>query len=105
MTLHDSFQDVDWIAKTPEVGVRVNTLGPGKATAWHYHTHVTDTIFGLDEGLEVALRDPDERVTLQPGQRFDVAARRVHRVVSHADRAIRYLLIQTPGPYDFNEVK
>jgi mannose-6-phosphate isomerase-like protein (cupin superfamily) len=96
---------VEWIAKTDDVGVRVNTLGPGQATPWHFHSEVTDYVFGLDEGLAVALRDPDDRVVLRPGERTDIPPRRVHRVVNESQRPMRYLLVQATGRYDFNVVE
>jgi quercetin dioxygenase-like cupin family protein len=98
------FQETEWLARTADVQVRVNTLRPGDGTAWHFHTVVTDTIFCLDEGLEIWFRDPDERAALHPGERRDVAPRRVHRVVNATARPLRYLLVQATGRYDFNEV-
>jgi quercetin dioxygenase-like cupin family protein len=96
---------VEWIARTPDVGVRIQTLAPGQGTPWHYHTTVTDDVFCLEEPVEVGLRGPDETVVLGPGQRQRIAAGRVHRVVNRADTPARYLLVQATGPYDFIEVK
>ena len=98
------FQETDWLARTADVQVRVNTLRPGQGTAWHFHSTVKDSVFCLEEGLEVWLRDPEERVGLRPGQRQDIAPRRVHRVVNTTARPLRYLLVQATGPYDFHEV-
>jgi quercetin dioxygenase-like cupin family protein len=97
--------EVEWIAKTGDVSVRVNTLGPGQGTAWHYHSVVTDDVFCLEQPVEVGLRDPDQTVVLNPGQRQRIIAGRVHRVVNRAALPLRYLLIQATGPYDFIEVK
>jgi quercetin dioxygenase-like cupin family protein len=99
------FHEMEWIANTPEVRARVNTLKPSQGTPWHFHTTVTDTVFCIEEGLEIWLRDPDERISLKPGGRHDVAPRRVHRVVNTTARALPYLLIQATGAYDFVEVK
>src|SRR5919198_2194663 len=96
---------IEWIVKTDDVGVRVNTLAADEATPWHFHTAVTDHVFCLDEGLEVGLRDPDELVALRPGERKDIPPRRVHRVANRTARPIRYLLVQATGPYDFNVVE
>ena len=95
---------VEWIAKTDHVGVRVNALEAGQGTPWHFHTEVTDHVFCLDDGLEIALRDPDEHVALHPGERKDIPPRRVHRVVNGSGRPLRYLLVQATGRYDFNVV-
>jgi quercetin dioxygenase-like cupin family protein len=97
------FDDVEWIVRTDTVGVRVNTLGPGQATPWHYHTEVADDVFCLEAPIEIGLRAPDEIVTLAPGQRQHIAAERVHRVANRAPTAARYLLVQV-GRYDFNAV-
>lgn len=104
MAASDRFAEVEWLAKTDDVGVRVNTLGPEAATPWHFHTVVTDNVFCLEEGLVVGLRGPDESVALRPGQRLEIAPRRVHRVVNASTRPLRYLLVQATGRYDFHQV-
>ncbi|HEY6100683.1 MAG TPA: cupin domain-containing protein [Anaeromyxobacter sp.] len=96
------FDDVEWIARTDTVGVRVNTLAPGQATPWHIHTEVADDVFCLETPIEVGLRHPDETVTLAPGQRRHIPVRRVHRVANRGRTAARYLLVQATGRYDFN---
>ena len=97
------FDDVEWIVRTDAVGVRVNTLGAGQATPWHFHSAVADDVFCLETPLEIGLRSPDETVTLAPGQRQHIAAGRVHRVANRTAAAARYLLVQV-GRYDFNTV-
>lgn len=101
MAASPRFEGVEWIARTDEVAVRILTLAPGDGTPWHHHTRVTDDIFCLEEGLEVSLRDPDERSALRPGERVTIAPRRVHRVWNASARPIRYLLVQATGAYDF----
>ncbi len=98
------FDDVEWIARTETVGVRVNTLGPGQATPWHFHSAVADDVFCLETPVEIGLRGPDETVALAPGQRRHVPAGRVHRVVNRGSIPARYLLVQATGRYDFNAV-
>jgi quercetin dioxygenase-like cupin family protein len=98
------FDEVEWIARTETVGVRVNTLAPGKATPWHYHSAVADDVFGLETPVEIGLRGPDETVALAPGRRVHIAPGRVHRVVNRGASPARYLLVQATGRYDFNEV-
>jgi quercetin dioxygenase-like cupin family protein len=101
----DRFASVEWIARTESVGVRVNTLSPGQATPWHFHTAVTDHVFCLEDGIEIGLRDPEATRPLRPGERVEIPPGRVHRVANRAAHAARYLLVQATGPYDFNEVK
>ena len=98
-------EDTEWIARTNDVRVRVNTLGPGQSTPWHLHSTTTDTVFCMEEGLHVRMRDPDEEVSLRPGERRHVAPGRVHQVVNATPHPLRYLLVQATGPYDFIEVE
>ena len=93
------------VLETDSVRVRIMTLESGAATAWHYHTEVTDNMYCLDGPLVVEYRNPDERVELVNGQSCDVAVERVHRVVNLSEREVRYLLVQGNGRYDFNGVK
>jgi quercetin dioxygenase-like cupin family protein len=95
------FEAVEWIARTDQVAVRILTFAPGEGTPWHHHSAVTDDVFCLEEGLEVSLREPDERSALRPGERVTIAPRRAHRVSNASPRPIRYLLVQATGAYDF----
>lgn len=98
------FSAVEWLARTDDVQVRVLTLEARGSTPWHFHTAVADHVFCLEEGLEVHLRAPDEVVALRPGERRSIAPGRVHRVVNGTPSALRYLLVQATGRYDFVEV-
>ncbi len=99
-----NYAEMEWLVRTADVQVRVMTLAPGDGTPWHYHSHVSDDVFGLDPGVQIAFRDPDEVRPIGPGERAHVAAGRVHRVVNASAARARYLLIQATGAYDFNEV-
>lgn len=105
MALTPKFDEVEWLARTDSVAVRVLTLGPGQGTPWHFHTVVADDVFCLEAPIEVGLRGPDETVTLAPGQRQRIAPGRVHRVVNRAAAPTRYLLVQATGAYDFHAVE
>jgi quercetin dioxygenase-like cupin family protein len=96
--------DVEWVVRTDTVGVRINTLEPGKGTPWHFHSVVNDNLFCLVGSMEVELRGPDETALLSPGQRLHVAPRRIYRVMNRGGSPLRYLLVQATGPYDFVEV-
>ena len=97
------FREVEWLARTADVQVRVNTLDARQGTPWHFHSVVSDHVFCLEEGLEVHLRGPDATVALHPGGRQSIEPGRVHRVVNTTARALRYLLVQATGRYDFIE--
>jgi quercetin dioxygenase-like cupin family protein len=105
MTSVPRFDDVEWIARTETVGVRINTLAPGAATPWHFHTAIADDVFCLETPVEVGLRGPDETLALEPGQRVRIAPGRVHRVVNRGTSQARYLLVQATGKYDFHAVE
>ena len=90
------------LIQTDNVSVRVLELEAGEALPWHHHSEVTDYVFALDGEIEVQLRSPDEKAALAPGERYQVATGRVHRVVNLCNRKTRYLIIQGVGKYDFN---
>jgi len=93
------------LIETQDVRVRIMTLESGQATAWHYHTQVTDSMVCLDGPVAVEYRNPDERIELVNGQCCDVVVKRVHRVVNPGPLEARYLLVQGVGRYDFNVVE
>lgn len=86
------------------VRVRIMTLNAREATAWHYHTEVTDQMLCLDGRVAVECRSPQERFELVNGQHCKVEVGRVHRVVNLTDEIAKYLLVQGVGQYDFKEV-
>ncbi len=92
------------ILETGDVRVRILALEQGQATAWHFHSLVTDRMLCLEGLISVEFRDPEEVAALDPGGRCEVSAGRVHRVVNRAPGKARYLLVQGVGRYDFNEV-
>ncbi len=90
------------LIKTDNVSVRILELDEREELPWHHHSEVTDYVFALDGKIEVQLRSPEQRVTLAPGQRYEVMSGRVHRVVNPCQRKTKYLLVQGVGKYDFN---
>lgn len=91
------------LLKTKDALVRILKLDSGQATPWHRHTEVDDQMVCLEGVVSVQMRDPDEAVEAHVGQWVKVGRRRRHRVVNGGATASRYLLIQGPGRYDFNE--
>jgi mannose-6-phosphate isomerase-like protein (cupin superfamily) len=96
-----SYRD-EVILETADVRVRILTLEGGQATAWHFHSAVTDRMFCLEGTIAVEFQNPRERVELAPGERCEVAVERAHRVVSLVAETAKYLLVQGVGCYDFN---
>jgi len=93
------------LIETPDVRVRIMTLESGKATSWHYHTEITDSMFCLDGPVVIEYREPHDRVELINGQHCSVCVKRVHRVINLSKQTTRYLLVQGVGRYDFNVVE
>lgn len=92
------------LLETADVRVRILALAGGQATAWHYHSAVTDKMLCLEGRIAVEYRDPGERVELSPGGRCEVLVERTHRVVNLTADTAKYLLVQGVGRYDFNVV-
>lgn len=92
------------ILETEDVRVRIMFLEAGQATAWHFHTEVTDRMLCLEGSLCVEYQQPAESITLARGERCEVAVKRLHRVVNLSPEAAKYLLVQGVGRYDFNTV-
>ncbi|MBW2690110.1 MAG: cupin domain-containing protein [Deltaproteobacteria bacterium] len=92
------------ILETENVRVRILVLESGQATAWHFHTEVTDRMLCLEGWVAVEFLDPQESVDLNPGDRCEVTVKRVHRVVNRTSETAKYLLVQGVGQYDFNAV-
>ena len=93
------------ILKTGNVRVRILFLDAREATAWHFHSEVTDRMLCLQGSIAVEYQDPRESVELACGERCEVAVTRVHRVVNMSPEAVKYLLVQGVGRYDFNVVE
>ena len=92
------------ILETDDVRVRILALEAGQATAWHFHSIVSDRMLGLEGTMVVELLDPPTVIDLGPGARCEVSAGQTHRVVNHGSATAHYLLIQGDGNYDFNIV-
>lgn len=90
------------LIETEMVKVRVMRLEPGEEVPFHYHTQVTDNMFGLSGEIEIRLQSPVDTVVLIPGSRCEILPGRVHQVANRsADDPSEYLLVQGVGKYDF----
>ena len=92
------------ILETGNVRVRILVLDAREATAWHFHSEVTDRMLCLQGAIAVEFQDPRESVELVCGERCEVAVTRIHRVVNRSPEMAKYLLVQGVGRYDFNVV-
>lgn len=93
------------LLETKDALVRIMNLDSGEATAWHYHTEVTDRMICIEGRIAIESIDPDEVIELDMGAYCTVEVERVHRVVNLAEGKSRYLLVQGVGHYDFNVVE
>ena len=92
----------DIIIQTGDVKVRVIELDHGESGPFHYHTEITDNMFGIAGEIVVSMKNPSEKVVLKPGIRCIIQPGRVHRVTNNlANETSRYLLVQGVGSYDF----
>jgi mannose-6-phosphate isomerase-like protein (cupin superfamily) len=92
------------ILETDTVRVRILVLEGCQATAWHFHSEVTDQMLCLNGRIAVEYLDPQKRIELLPGGRCEVPVARKHRVVNLISEPAKYLLVQGVGRYDFNTV-
>jgi mannose-6-phosphate isomerase-like protein (cupin superfamily) len=98
-------KEIEIIAKTDFLRVRIMLLAPREVAEWHYHTEVTDDIFCLTGTIMVRMKEPDEEYPLIPGQRCRIGIRRIHQLENLEDKEATYLLVQGIGRYDFNVVQ
>lgn len=96
--------EAEVLIKTNDARVRIMLMTPHEKNDWHFHTEVTDDIFGLTGTIVVRVQNPDEEVRLAPGQRCQIKTGRVHQVENPAETASSYLLVQGIGKYDFNVI-
>ena len=89
------------VAETEGLRVQVLTIGPGQCVPWHRHTSIDDTLFSLEGSVRVELRNPDEHVRLECGERLTVQSERPHRVTAADGGRCRFLIVQGVGPYDY----
>jgi quercetin dioxygenase-like cupin family protein len=97
-------KETEVIARTNDIRIRIMALMPREIADWHYHTQVTDHIFCLTGTILIRMRNPEQEVSLTPGERCMVEIQRIHQLENLEDFEASYLLIQGIGKYDFNIV-
>ena len=97
-------KEIEEIAKTDTLRVRIMSLDPRELADWHYHTEVTDDIFCLTGTILVRTKEPDEENKLTPGRRCRINTGRIHQLENLGEDEAHYLLVQGIGKYDFNIV-
>lgn len=94
------------ILQTEDVKVRVIELQAGESGPFHFHTEITDNMFGVSGEITVSMKNPTERIILKPGVHCKIEPSRVHKVTNNLERETsKYLLVQGVGTYDFIKEK
>lgn len=90
------------IIQTEDVKVRIIELQSGESGPFHFHTEITDNMFGISGEIIVSMKNPAEKVVLKPGVRCTIEPGRIHCVSnSLKNETSKYLLVQGVGAYDF----
>ena len=90
------------IIQTENVKVRVIELQPAENAPFHFHTEITDNMFGISGEIIVNMKNPIEKVSLKPGVHCKIEPGRVHQVINNLkNKSSKYLLVQGVGTYDF----
>ena len=76
-------------------------LGRSQVIPWHYHSEIQDTFYAISGTLRLRMRDPDEVVSLAPGQTHAVSPRRPHSVENAGEVSAVFLILQGLGEHDF----
>ena len=90
------------IIQTEDVKVRVIELQSGESGPFHFHTEITDNMFGISGEITVSMKKPLENIILKPGVHCIIEPGRIHKVMNNLNNeSSKYLLVQGVGKYDF----
>jgi len=91
-------------AETPEVRLLALTLAAGQEVPWHWHSHVSDTVFCMEGPMAIETRAPRETVELLSGGMHVIPPKRAHRVAGKNKGPCKFAAFEGVGVYDFNLV-
>ncbi|MBV8074125.1 MAG: cupin domain-containing protein [Candidatus Eremiobacteraeota bacterium] len=97
-------QSVEEVFRSDELRVRRFTLAPGESIPWHLHPSTHDDYYVLAGRLTIEQREPEERIVLDVGSAYRIAAGRPHHNANAGDASCVFLLIQGPGPSTFRKL-
>lgn len=90
------------IVQTEDVKVRIIELHPGESGPYHFHSKITDNMFGVSGEIVVSMKNPIAKIALKPGVHCKIEPGRVHCVCNNLKtETSKYLLVQGVGTYDF----
>jgi mannose-6-phosphate isomerase-like protein (cupin superfamily) len=76
-------------------------LGRLQIIPWHYHSNIQDIFYVVSGILRLRMREPDQVVSLTPGQIHVVNRRRPHSVENPGEASAVFLILQGIGEHDF----
>jgi len=84
-------------------GFRISELQISRTQTvpWHFHTNIRDTFYVVEGRIRLSMREPDEEVTLGPGDVYAVQPGRPHLVANDGDGSATFLVLQGIGEYDY----
>lgn len=90
----------EYYAQRPGFRIAEMQISPTQTIPWHFHNEVQDTFYVISGAIRVLTREPDEEVSLLPGQTYSVAPGRPHHVVNAGRSSAVFLVLQGPGEFD-----
>jgi len=90
-----------YYAERPGFRIGELQLSPTQKVPWHFHNNIDDTFYVLDGRVHLFLRDPQEEVSLGPGESYCVKARRPHLVTNGGGTSTTFFILQGVGEYDY----
>ena len=88
-------------AERPGFWISEYQISPSQRVPWHYHNQNEDTFYILEGRIRLSLRDPEEELTLGPGETYTVRPPRPHLVTNGGDTSATFFILQRFGEYDF----
>jgi quercetin dioxygenase-like cupin family protein len=95
-------KNVEPVAVSNDVQVRVFTLAHGDVIPWHYHRESTDHYFVLRGSLTIETRGPNNRCVLPVGESYKILPSTAHRISNESASECQFLLVQGVGKYDWH---
>ena len=95
---------VQTLVHTDEMRVVEFEQMAGSKGEWHYHSHVTESCYALYGNLRIEFIE-GIFVDLVQGQKIQIEAGKVHRILNRSTSSARYLVVQGPGAFDYIAVE
>jgi quercetin dioxygenase-like cupin family protein len=89
-----------YYAQRPGFRIAEMQISPTQTIPWHFHNEVQDTFYVITGAIRVLTREPEEEVSLLPGQTYSVPPGRPHHVVNAGHSSAVFLVLQGPGEFD-----